>query len=220
LRAGGKTLKRVLAAEALGTMLLVATVVGSGIMAERLAAGNVAVALLGNTLATGAMLSVLITVFGPISGAQFNPAVTLFFAEKRPRLLIIMVQIVAAIMGTMLAHAMFGHAQLEMGIKMRTGAGQWLGEGVATFGLLMTIRLGIRYRPEALPALVAAWIVAGYWFTSSTSFANPAVTLARALTDSFSGIRPFDVPRFVLAQLIGAAMGFWISGWLIKEPVR
>ena len=210
-------MKRVLAAEAVGTMLLVATVIGSGIMAERLAGGNDAVALLGNTAATGAMLYVLITLLGPVSGAQFNPAVTLLMGS-RSRAAVIAVQIAAAVAGTVLAHLMFGQTALEVGVKARTGPAIWLGEFVATFGLLMTIRLGLRYRPDAVPALVAAWIVAGYWFTSSTSFANPAVTLARALTDSFAGIRMIDVPAFVIAQLAGAFVGYHLSGWLSAEP--
>ena len=210
-------MKRVLAAEAIGTMLLVATVIGSGIMAERLADGSDAVALLGNTAATGAMLYVLIALLGPISGAQFNPLVTLLLSKGRTRWAVILVQIAAAVAGTTLAHAMFGHALLETGVKMRTGTAIWLGEAIATFGLLMTIRLGVRHRPDAVPALVAAWIVAGYWFTSSTSFANPAVTLARAMTDSFSGIRMVDVPGFVVAQIVGAVSGYMISGWLIAE---
>jgi glycerol uptake facilitator-like aquaporin len=208
--------KRILAAEAVGTLLLVATVIGSGIMAARLAGGNDAVALLGNTAATGAMLYVLIALLGPISGAQFNPAVTLLLGT-RSRTAVIAVQIAAAIAGTVLAHLMFGHAALEIGVKLRSGPAIWLGEFVATFGLLLTIRLGLRYRPDGVPALVAAWIVAGYWFTSSTSFANPAVTLARALTDSFAGIRMIDVPAFVVAQLAGAAAGYFVSGWLATE---
>lgn len=209
-------MRHILAAEGLGTMLLVATVIGSGIMAEQLAGGNVAVALLGNTAATGAMLYVLITLLGPVSGAQFNPAVTLLLGG-RSRAAVIAVQIIAAIAGTVLAHLMFGHAALEIGAKARSGPAIWLGEFVASFGLLLTIRLGLRHRPESVPALVAAWIVAGYWFTSSTSFANPAVTLARALTDSFSGIRMIDVPAFVVAQLAGAAAGYFVSGWLAAE---
>jgi glycerol uptake facilitator-like aquaporin len=208
--------KRILAAEAVGTLLLVTTVIGSGIMAARLAGGNDAVALLGNTAATGAMLYVLIALLGPISGAQFNPAVTLLLGA-RSRTAVIAVQIAAAIAGTVLAHLMFGHAALEIGVKLRSGPAIWLGEFVATFGLLLTIRLGLRYRPDGIPALVAAWIVAGYWFTSSTSFANPAVTLARALTDSFAGIRMIDVPAFVVAQLTGAVAGYFVSGWLAIE---
>ena len=213
-------MRRALAAEGIGTALLVATVVGSGIMAEQLSGGNDAVALLGNTAATGAVLYVLITVLGPVSGAQFNPVVTLLLCKGQSRWPVIAVQIVAAIAGTMLAHGMFGHALTETGVKLRAGPAVWLGEVVATFGLLMTIRLGLRYRPDAVPALVAAWVIAGYWFTSSTSFANPAVTLARSMTDSFSGIRIIDVPGFVLAQVAGAAVGYWVSGWLMTEDNR
>jgi glycerol uptake facilitator-like aquaporin len=209
--------KRILAAEAIGTAMLVATVIGSGIMAERMAGGNDAVALLGNTVATGAVLYVLITLLGPFSGAQFNPVVTLMLTEGKVRWLIISVQVVAAIAGTMLAHAMFDRDLIGTGMKARMGLAIWLGEVVATFGLLMTIRLGIRHRADAVPALVAAWIVAGYWFTSSTSFANPAVTLARAMTNSFAGLRMDDVPSFVVAQLIGGLLGYLVSGWLIAE---
>ncbi len=210
-------MRRIFAAEAIGTTLLVATIVGSGIMAERLSSGNNAVALLGNTGATGAMLYVLISLFGPISGAHFNPAVTLILRKDKLRWAVIALQLLAAIGGTILAHAMFGHQLIETGAKMRSSPALWLSEGVATFGLLMTIRLGLRFRAEAVPALVATWIIAGYWFTSSTSFANPAVTLARAFTDSFSGIRMIDVPAFMIAQVTGGILGYWISGWLIKE---
>ncbi|MEP6785516.1 MAG: aquaporin [Sphingomonadales bacterium] len=212
-------MKRILAAEAVGTCLLVATVIGSGIMAQQLSGGNDAVALLGNTAATGAVLYVLIALFGPISGAQFNPVVTLLLSA-RSRGAVIIVQFAAAVAGTILAHLMFGHDAIEMGMKARTGPAVWLGEFVATFGLLMTIRLGLRYRPDSVPALVAAWIVAGYWFTSSTSFANPAVTLARALTDSFAGIRMIDVPAFVVAQLAGGASGYFVSGWMMTPQER
>ncbi|MEJ7933092.1 aquaporin [Sphingobium sp. AN558] len=211
---------RALAAEAIGTTLLVATVIGSGIMAERLSAGNAAVALLGNAVATGAMLFVLITLLGPLSGAQFNPVVTLLLERGQDRQARIAVQFTGAILGTILAHAMFGHAALEIGTKVRSGPGQWLGEAVATFGLLMTIHLGTRFRPAALPALVAAWIVAGYWFTASTSFANPAVTLARAFTDSFAGIRPMDVPAFMIAQLAGGLAGHHAGRWLSADPAQ
>lgn len=210
-------MKRVLAAEAIGTCLLVATVVGSGIMVQAVAGGNDALALLGNTLATGAVLYVLITLLGPISGAHFNPAVTLLLAPRH-RLTIVIVQFVAAMAGTGIAHLMFGHAVFEAGSNVRTGPGIWLGEFIATFGLLMTIRLAAHFRPESVAALVAAWIVAGYWFTSSTSFANPAVTLARAFTDSFSGIRMLDVPAFIAAQLAGAAVGYFLAGWLVQTP--
>lgn len=196
-----------LIAEALGTCLLVCTVIGSGIMAQRLAGGNDAVALLGNTAATGAMLYLLITLLGPISGAQFNPVVTLLLGERRTWLPFIVVQIGAAIAGVVLAHAMFGLDLVQHGVKPRTGIGQWIGEAVATFGLIFTIMVGARHKPEALPSLVAMWIVAGYWFTSSTSFANPAVTIARGFTDSFAGIRMIDAPGFILAQMFGGYVG-------------
>jgi glycerol uptake facilitator-like aquaporin len=208
---------RNLAAEALGTLILVATVVGSGIMAQRMAGGNDAVALLGNTAATAGTLYVLISILGPISGAQFNPAVSLLLAAPRDKIPFIIVQTIGAVGGTMLAHAMFSEAIIQSGTHIRTGGPIWLGEFTATFGLLLTIVLGSKFRPHAVPALVAAWIVAGYWFTSSTSFANPAVTLARALTTSFSGIRMLDVPGYVVAQLLGAAAGYVTGNWLIKE---
>ena len=210
-------MKRILAAEALGTCLLVATVVGSGIMAERLAGGNVAVALIGNTAATGAVLYVLITLLGPVSGAQFNPAVTLPLGNSPGRLATITVQIAGAVLGTIIAHLMFGMNPIGQSVHARASGGEVFGEFVATFGLLLTIRLGLRHRPEAVPALVASWIVAGYWFTSSTSFANPAVTVARMLTDSFSGIRPLDAPSFIAAQVAGAYAGHRLGGWLITE---
>lgn len=208
-------ISRRLAAEFIGTMLLLATVVGSGVMAERLSGGNDAVALLGNTGATAAVLYVLISLFGPLSGAHFNPAVTLLLAERRDRLPYVAVQIIAAILGVMLVHVMFAMDVMQLGVKPRTGFGQWVSEAVATFGLLLTIILGVRYRPQAVPVLVAAWITAGYWFTASTSFANPAVTLARALTDSFAGIRPADAPAFIFAQLLGAGLAAIIGRWLI-----
>ena len=209
------TLVRKLAAEAIGTALLLATVVGSGIMADSLAAGNDAVALLGNTAATGAMLYVLITLLGPISGAQFNPAVTMLLAPKADKVPYIIVQIIAAIVGVIIAHVMFGLDPVQVSTHARVGPSQWFSEGVATFGLLMTIIVGIRHKPDAVPALVAMWVVAGYWFTSSTSFANPAVTIARALTDTFAGIRPDGVLGFIAAQLIGATLAFYVSRWLI-----
>lgn len=208
---------RNLVAEALGTLILVATVVGSGIMAQRLAGGNDAVALLGNTAATAGTLYVLISILGPISGAHFNPAVSLLLAAPRDKLPFIVMQTIGAVGGTVLAHAMFSMPLIQSGTHIRSGAPIWLGEFTATFGLLLTIVLGSKFRPHAVPALVAAWIVAGYWFTSSTSFANPAVTLARALTDSFSGIRMIDVPGFVIAQLLGGAAGFAIGNWLTME---
>lgn len=197
--------------EAIGTMFLLAAVVGSGIMAESLAQNNVALALLGNTLATGAMLTVLITVLAPVSGAHFNPAVTISFALRKeiPILLAIsylVAQATGAVIGTWLAHAMFELEILQFSTKSRTGISQWLAEGVATFGLVATILGTLRVRPSAVAAMVGLYISAGYWFTASTSFANPAVTLARCLTDTFSGIAPSDVGMFVVAQLIGAIL--------------
>lgn len=210
-------MSRALAAEAIGTTLLVTSVIGSGVMAERLAMGNGAIALLGNSIATGAMLFLLISLLAPLSGAQFNPLVTLLLPGE-DRLTRIGVQCAAALAGTVIAHGMFGLAMLTPGTTVRSGAGQWLGEAIATGGLMLTIHLGQRFRPGALPALVAAWIVAGYWFTASTSFANPAVTLARALTDSFAGIRPVDVPGFILAQAAGAIIGHHLGRWLCADP--
>jgi glycerol uptake facilitator-like aquaporin len=209
------TLARKLVAEAIGTTLLLATVVGSGIMADSLAAGNDAVALLGNTAATGAMLYVLITLLGPISGAQFNPAVTIMLAPKADKVPYILVQIVAAIAGVIIAHIMFGLDPMQVSTKARVGPAQWFSEVLATFGLLMTIIVGLRHKAEAVPALVAMWVVAGYWFTSSTNFANPAVTIARALTDTFAGIRPDGVIGFIGAQLVGATLAIYVSRWLV-----
>ncbi|CAI8195075.1 MAG: Aquaporin Z [Alphaproteobacteria bacterium] len=202
---------RKLAAEALGTLLLVCTVVGSGIMAVNLAEGNDAVALLGNTIATGAILYVLITIFGPVSGAHFNPAVSLVFRLRGELgnsdfLAYIGAQLIGGLLGTALAHAMFELALFTPSVNIRTGHGQFLAETVASFGLVMTILGGLKYRAEAVPMLVGLYITAGYWFTASTSFANPAVTLARGFTDSFSGIRPTDMPLFWLAQFIGAVL--------------
>ena len=209
-------MRRALLAEAIGTALLVATVVGSGIMAQELAGGNNAIALLGNTAATGAMLYLLITLLGPISGAQFNPVVTLLLGERKSWLPFVAVQLIGAVAGAMLAHAMFGADLLQEGIKPRTGIGQWIGEGVATFGLILTIMLGVRHKPEQVPALVAMWIVAGYWFTSSTSFANPAVTIARGFTDSFAGIRMIDAPSFISAQFVGGYAGKRLADALLS----
>ena len=212
------SLARRLAAEALGTGLLVATVVGSGIMAERLT-DDVAVALLGNTLPTVAILVVLISLFGPISGAHFNPAVSIVFALRRelgPRDLAayVVVQIIGGIAGAWLVHLMFEAPLLQLSAHIRTGPAQWLSEGVATFGLVLTILVGLRQRPAAVPVLVGLYIGAAYWFTASTSFANPAVTIARALTDSFSGIRPLDAPGFIIMQILGALLAAAIAGWL------
>lgn len=209
-------MNRALSSEALGTGLLVATVIGSGIMAERLSGGNTGLALLANTVATGAVLYVLIAILGPISGAQFNPAVTLLLEREQPKTPMIVAQLAGGCGGALLAHLMFGAPVVSWTASPRTGPGQWLGEATATFGLLLTIRLGLRHRPESVPALVAAWIVAAYWFTSSTSFANPAVTAARALTGSFAGIRPVDVPAFIFAQMAGAWMGHVAAGWLTR----
>ncbi len=210
---------RALVAEALGTLLLVATVVGSGIMAERLADGNDAVALLGNTLATGAILFVLITALGPISGAHFNPAVSAVFALRREiapatALTFVAAQVAGGVAGTLLAHAMFAEPLIQFSAHARTGGGQWLSEAVATFALVFTIVMTLRARPEAVPIAVALVITAGYWFTASTSFANPAVTIARALTDSFSGIAPVDVAPFIAAQFGGALIAWQVAGWL------
>jgi glycerol uptake facilitator-like aquaporin len=213
-------LPRRLTAEALGTALLVATVVGSGIMAESLTR-DVALALLGNTLPTGAILVVLITILGPVSGAHFNPAVSLVFALKRemtPRdaLLYSAAQVAGGIIGTMMAHAMFALPLLDASVKMRTGGAQWFAEGVAAFGLIVTIVAGIRFERASVPWLVGLYITAAYWFTSSTSFANPAVAIARSLTNTFSGIRPTDLPGFIAAELCGAVAAMVLMNWLLR----
>ena len=216
------SLARRLLAEAVGTTALLATVVGSGIMGTQLAAGNDAIALLANAAATAGLLYVAIVVLGPLSGAHFNPAVTLAMRlrgelDTRATLAYIGVQCVAAIAGVVLAHAMFDLPLLQPGTHARTGAAQWLSEAVATCGLLLTILLGLRARPAAIPALVAAYIFAAYWFTASTSFANPAVTLARALTQTFAGIRPADAPGFIVAQLVGTALALLLAAWLERR---
>lgn len=216
-------LKRRLAAEALGTGLLVATVVGSGIMAERLT-GDMALALLGNTLPTGAILVVLITILGPISGAHFNPAVTLVLAlrERSSAALALAYmgsQLAGGLAGTAIAQAMFAESVLELATQTRSGGGQWLAEGVATFGLVTTILIGVSVARQGVAWLVGLYITAAYWFTASTSFANPAVTVARAFTDSFSGIRPLDAPGFITAQLAGALIAMLVAGWLLK-PIK
>ena len=215
------TFSRRLVAECLGTALLLATVVGSGIMAERLAGGNVALALLGNTIPTGAILFVLITMLGPVSGAHFNPAVTLAFWVRREiklneALAYVGVQIIGAIMGTLVAHAMFEEILLQISTNIRNGPAQWLSEGVATFGLVATILGTLRWRPEAVPTAVGLYITAAYWFTASTSFANPAVTIARSLTDTFSGIAPENAPGFILMQFVGAAIATGLMAWLLR----
>ena len=213
------SLVRRLVAEALGTLLLLVAVVGSGIMAERLAAGNAGLALLANAVATGAALVPLIVVFGPISGAQFNPAVTLVFVLRRELGwkaggAYAVVQAAGAVAGVWLAHAMFAAPLWQVSTRARDGWGQGLAEFVAAFGLLGTILGSIRHRPDLTPFTVALYIVGAYWFTASTSFANPAVTLARALTESFAGIAPASVPLFVAAQVAGAVAAFALFGWL------
>ncbi len=214
-----RELLRRVAAEALGTGFLVATVVGSGIMAQSLT-HDIALALLGNTIATGAMLVVLITILGPISGAHFNPAVSLVFAVRRvlplrEAVLYMVAQIIGGILGTMLAQLMFALPIIDVSMKARTGEAQWLSEFVATFGLIATILAGIRFEPKAVPWLVGLYITAAYWFTASTSFANPAVAIARSLTNSFSGISPVDLPGFIAAELVGAVAALAVMGWLL-----
>ena len=216
-------LSRRLAAEGIGAFFLFATVIGSGIMAETLSAGNDAIALLGNALATGAMLFVLITMLGPISGAHMNPAVSLVAASRgelgwTDAAAYIAAQLVSGILGAWAAHAMFDLPILQFSDRARTGAGQWLGEVIATFGLVLTILGTVRHRPNWVPASVALYIIAAYWFTSSTSFANPAITIARSLSDSFAGIAPADVPMFILAQLIGAALAALAARALFDAP--
>ena len=215
-------LPRRLAAEFVGTALLLAVVVGSGIMGERLAEGNTAIALLGNTIATGAILVVLILIFGPVSGAHFNPAVTLSFALQRAisrldAIAFVAVQAVGALCGVWLAHLMFSEPILMEGTNTRTGVGQWVAEAVATFGLVATIMSCVRTRPQVVPYAVGLFITAGYWFTSSTSFANPAVTFGRSFTDTFSGIRLIDAPAFVAFQIIGAVIATAFCVWLFKR---
>ncbi len=209
-------MKHRLYAEALGSFFLFATVVGSGIMADRLSGGNVAVALIGNTLATGAMLYVLIGMLGPISGAHFNPVVSLVMRLRGDGGwtglgATIAVQIGAGIIGVWAVHAMFAAPIIQVSQKLRDGPDQWLAEFIATFGLIITILLTVRHRPQSVPASVALYITAAYWFTASTSFANPAITIARSLSDSFAGIAPSSVPGFILAQLAGALAAHWVD---------
>jgi glycerol uptake facilitator-like aquaporin len=209
-------LQRSLWAEALGSFLLFATVIGSGVMAERLSGGNVAVALLGNTLATGAMLFVLITMLGPVSGAHFNPAVTLVMRLRhaittRAALTYGVAQMAGGVLGVWSAHAMFDLPVWQVSRHIRTGPGQWLGEGIATFGLVLTILGTVQTRAAWVPASVALYITAAYWFTSSTSFANPAITVARCLSDTFAGIAPANVAGFIIAQMIGALVAHYAA---------
>ena len=218
------SLPRRLVAETLGAALLVATVVGSGIMAESLTK-DVALALLANTLATGAMLVVLITILAPISGAHFNPVVSMVFWLKRDlsgreAASYAVAQIVGGIAGALVAHLMFALPLFELSTKARTGGAQGFAEGIATFGLVATILAGIRFERTAVPWLVGLYITSAYWFTASTSFANPAVTIARTLTNTFSGIRPIDAPAFVVAQGLGAVAALALMNWLLREPVQ
>ena len=215
-------LRRRLVSETLGTAMLLATVVGSGIMAENLAGGNVAIALLGNTIPTGAILVVLITIFGPISGAHFNPAVTLSFLLRRKitigaAIAYVAVQIIGGIIGTWSAHLMFAQEIFQLSSHVRTGGAQWFSEGVATFGLVATILGTLRWRPEAVAYMVGLYITAAYWFTASTSFANPAVTIARSLTETFRGSYPAHAPGCILAQLVGAIVATLTIGWLVSR---
>ncbi len=211
---------RRLAAEFGGTAMLLATVVGSGIMAERLAGGNVAIALLGNTIPTGAILVVLITALGPVSGAHFNPAVTLAFAIRREisvqaSFAYLAMQVAGGLFGTWLAHGMFEETLFQFSTHARTGPAQWLSEITATFGLVATIFAALRWRPDGVAWMVGLYITAAYWFTASTSFANPAVTIARSFTDTFSGIAPSDAPGFIIAQCVGAVLATVALGWLL-----
>ncbi|MGE0667936.1 MAG: aquaporin [Sphingomonadales bacterium] len=211
-----------MAAELLGTALLLAIVVGSGIMGSRMAAGNDALALLGNTLSTGAGLVVLIAIFGPVSGAHFNPAVTAAFALRREipvstAGLYVAAQVVGGVLGVYAAHAMFAEPVLQVSQKLRDGPAQWWSEFVATFGLLLTIIGTVRFRPAITPAAVGLYITAAYWFTASTSFANPAVTVARALSDTFAGIAPSSAPAFIVSQFAGAAAAVVATGWMFRE---
>lgn len=215
-------LTQALSAEALGTGFLLATVIGSGVMADRLSGGNAALALLGNTLPTGAILIVLITMLGPISGAHFNPAVTLVFALKRALPLsaaagYVLAQIAGGLVGVLAAHAMFDLPLLQMSAKIRAGSALAFSEWVAAFGLMLTILLTLRTRPEAVATSVGLYIVAAYWFTASTSFANPAVTVARAFSDTFAGIRLVDVPLFVLAQCAGTISALVLARFLASH---
>lgn len=216
-----RDLPRRLVAEALGSFFLFACVIGSGIMATNLSQGNDAVALIGNTLATAAILFVLITMLGPISGAHMNPAVSLVAAWHgdqtwRDTAAYVATQLAFGILGAWAAHLMFDLPVLQLSLKTRTGLGQWVGEGIATFGLVLTILGTAHHRPQWVAPAVALYIAAAYWFTSSTSFANPAITVARSLSDTFAGIAPIDVPLFVVAQLAGAAVAALLGQWLFR----
>lgn len=215
------TVQRAVVAEAIGSFFLFATVVGSGIMAEGLAGGNVAIALLGNTMATGAMLFVLIAMLGPVSGAHFNPAVSVVLAirgeiSSRTCLVYVCAQLVFGIAGVWAAHLMFDLPIIQLSTKIRAGTGQWAGEAIATFGLIFTILGTARHRPEWIPASVALYITSAYWFTSSTSFANPAITVARSLSESFAGIAPANIAGFILAQLSGALLAMVVGQFLFS----
>jgi glycerol uptake facilitator-like aquaporin len=215
-------LSRRLVAEFVGTGFLLATVVGSGIMAENLAGGNVAIALLGNTIPTGAILFVLITMLGPVSGAHFNPAVTIVFMLKREisksdSALYILLQCAGGLLGVWLAHVMFDLDVLQASEKVRTGVPQWVAEVTATFGLVATILFTLKARHEAVAMAVGLYITAAYWFTASTSFANPAVTFARSFSNTFAGIRPADMPLFIVAQIIGAVLALALCSWIFAE---
>ena len=217
-------LTRRLVAEGLGTALLLAVVIGSGVMGERLSGGNIAIALLGNTIATGAGLVVLITILGPLSGAHFNPVVSLMFVLRRElswknALAYMAFQLIGAVVGVWLAHAMFAEPLVQVSTKLRDGWSQGLAEAVATFGLIATILGSLRFRAEATPFMVGLYITAAYWFTASTSFANPAVTVARSLSNTFAGIAPTSVPLFIICQLVGAGIATVLFGWLLKERV-
>lgn len=216
----GFDLSRRMVAEGLGTAMLVATVVGSGVMATSLTQ-DVGLALLGNTLATGAILVVLITILGPVSGAHFNPAVSMVFAMSRSLPMrelggYVLAQVVGGVIGTIAAHLMFGLPLIDLSSKVRTGGAQWFSEGVATFGLVAVILAGIRFEQRAVPLLVGLYVTAAYWFTASTSFANPAVALARSLTNTFSGIRPVDLPGFWIAEIAGAVLALALFTWLLQ----
>ena len=213
---------RRIAAETLGTALLLAVVVGSGIMGETLAGGNDAIALLGNTIATGAALVVLITIFGPLSGAHFNPVVSVMFAARgelpwRSVMAYVPAQVIGAVLGVWIAHLMFGEPVLQISAKLRDGPSQVFAEAVATFGLVATILGSLRYQPQATPWMVGLYITAAYWFTASTSFANPAVAMARGLSNTFAGIAPQSVPGFILGEVLGGLAGTLVLGWLFAK---